>query len=216
MSQADLAAVSGPGGIRGTIDTKRWPLEGGPVRVMVRLDDGRELLVPREALAPTVGGAYRLDLSPEDSAACGLAPAARGGPARSAEPSPSTGTPESEELVVPVIREELDVRKRVVETGRVRISKVVREHEEVVDEPLLRDEVVIDRVAVNRVVEGPMPVRREGEALIFPVVEQVLVLEKRWMLKEELHVSKRRVEKREPQRVMLREEEVRVERRESI
>lgn len=40
----------------------------------------------------------------------------------------------------------------------------------------------------------------------------MLIVEKRFMLKEELHISKRRVETHTPQRVTVRSEEVTVER----
>jgi uncharacterized protein (TIGR02271 family) len=99
-----------------------------------------------------------------------------------------------------------------VETGRVRIRKMVHEHEEIVDPPLWRDEVVIERVPINRVVEGPMSVRSEEDTLIIPVLEDVLVIEKRLLLKEEVRITKRRVETHTPQRVTLRREEAAVER----
>jgi uncharacterized protein (TIGR02271 family) len=88
----------------------------------------------------------------------------------------------------------------------------VREWEELADPPLLRDEVVVQRVAVNRVVEGPTPMRFEGDTLIIPLFEEVLVVEKRLLLKEELHLTTRRVETHTPQRVTLRREEAVVER----
>ena len=43
-------------------------------------------------------------------------------------------------------------------------------------------------------------------------LEEVLIVEKRFMLKEELHIAKRRVETHTPQRVTVRSEEVTVER----
>ena len=45
-----------------------------------------------------------------------------------------------QKAVIPVIREELEVGKRVVETGKgVRVTKTVSEREGVVDEPLVRE-----------------------------------------------------------------------------
>lgn len=114
--------------------------------------------------------------------------------------------------VIPVIEETLDVQKRRVETGGVRITKVVHEREEVVDEPLFREEVSVERVALNRVLDGPVPVRYEGEVTIIPLVEEVLVVEKRLMLKEELRITRRRVAEHKPQQITLRREEVILER----
>jgi uncharacterized protein (TIGR02271 family) len=119
---------------------------------------------------------------------------------------------EDEKIVVPVIEEHLEVHKRELETGGVRIRKVVNEREEVVDVPLLREEIEIERVAVNRIVDGKVEVRYEGDTMIVPVLEEVLVTEKRLMLKEELRVTRKRRSERSPQSVTLRSEEVVVER----
>jgi uncharacterized protein (TIGR02271 family) len=118
------------------------------------------------------------------------------------------GTP----LVLPVIVEELDVHTQRVETGTVRITKRVQEREVLVDEPLWRDEVDITRVPMQRVVDGPIPVRTEGDTTILSLVEEVLVVEKRWMLREEIHIRTPRIETHQPQRITLRSEDVQVER----
>ncbi len=118
-----------------------------------------------------------------------------------------------EEVVIPVAREELEVGKRRVETDvGVRVRKTVHEREVVVDEPLEKDEVQIERVKVGRPVDGPLDVRYEGETLIIPVVEEVLVVERRLMLQEEIRVTRRHREVRLPQHVTLRSEQVNVER----
>ena len=115
-------------------------------------------------------------------------------------------------MVVPVVAEQLEVEKRKVEAGGVRIRKTVSEREEVVDEPLMREEVQVRRVPVNKVVDGPVPVRHVGDTMIVSLLEEVLVVEKRLMVKEELHITKEQVESYRPQRVRLRTEEAVVER----
>ena len=114
--------------------------------------------------------------------------------------------------MVPVLAEDLEVQKRLVETGKVRVTKVVHERETVVDEPLSRDHVAISRVPMQCVVDGPVPVREENGTTIISVVEEVLVVEKRWMLREEIHIRKRRTETHQPQQITLRSEDVQVER----
>ncbi|MCL4295116.1 MAG: DUF2382 domain-containing protein [Anaerolineae bacterium] len=123
----------------------------------------------------------------------------------------SQAAPGNETLVVPVMAEELDVQKRQVEAGGVRISKVVHEREEMVDEPLLKEEIEVQRVPINRPVDGPIPIRYVGNTMIVSLLEEVLVVEKRLMLKEELHINTRQVETRQPQPVTLRSEEAIVE-----
>jgi uncharacterized protein (TIGR02271 family) len=114
--------------------------------------------------------------------------------------------------VIPVVEESLRVGRRSVETGRVRIHKVVREEQQVVDEPTRREEVTVERVPVNRYVEATPQPRQEGDTTVYPVVEEVVVVQRRLMLKEEVRVTKRVTETREPQTVTLRSEEVKIER----
>lgn len=105
------------------------------------------------------------------------------------------------------------VGKRVVETGRVLIQKHVTEHQEHVSVPLNHDEVHVDRVLINRYVDvPPEAVRYEGDTMIISVLEEVVVVEKRLMLVEELHVTKRQIQTEEMQQVTLRKEEVTVTR----
>jgi uncharacterized protein (TIGR02271 family) len=116
------------------------------------------------------------------------------------------------QTIMPVIKEQLKVGRTSVETGRVRVTKVVREQQEVVDEPSLAEEVVVERVPVNRVVDvAPQP-RQEGDTLVFPVLEEVIVVERRLMLKEEVRITKKISETRRPQTVTLRSEDVKIER----
>jgi uncharacterized protein (TIGR02271 family) len=114
--------------------------------------------------------------------------------------------------VIPVIQEQATVRKRVVETGKVNVSKQVREYEEIVDIPHVHEEVKVDRVPVNQFVEAAPEVRTEGETTIIPVLEERYVVEKRLLLVEELHIRKDRIETHHPQTVKVLKEEVNVTR----
>jgi uncharacterized protein (TIGR02271 family) len=114
--------------------------------------------------------------------------------------------------VIPVLEEVLDVQRRQVDTGGVRISKTVSEREEQVDEPVWREEIHVERITINRVVDGPAPgVRTEGEVMIVPVLEEVLVVQKQLRLTEELRITRRRVAERVSQNVKVRREAVTVE-----
>ena len=101
----------------------------------------------------------------------------------------------STETTLPVVDEQLSVVKRTKETGRVRISTVVDEREEWVREKLEREEVSVERVRIDRIVDRLPQMRQEGDVLIIPLCEEVLIVEKKLMLKEELHVrTQRRVD----------------------
>jgi len=118
-----------------------------------------------------------------------------------------------EETVIPVLKEELDVHTRRVELDSgVRVAKQVEEREELIDEPLTKEEVEVERITLNRPVDGPIAVRYEGDTMIVPVLEEVLVVEKRLVLKEEIRITRRKTEIRAPERVTLRREIAAVER----
>jgi uncharacterized protein (TIGR02271 family) len=193
MNPPAAVTVTDPQGVHGTIDTTAWPLDGRRAEVLVQLEGGRQVWVPVQMLIPEAEGRYSLPVALADLERAGAAP-----------PEPP--------LVLPVLAEALEVQKRRVETGRVRLHKAVRTREVLVDEPLLREEVVIERVPINRVVEGPIPVRYEGDTMIVSVLEEVLVVQTRLLLKEEVHITTRRTERHAPERVTRRREDVTVER----
>lgn len=118
----------------------------------------------------------------------------------------------TEETVIPVLQEEVQVDKRKVETAKVRIKTTVEERQETIDLPLLHEEVEVRRVPINRPVDGPVAMRQEGDTLIVPLLEEVLVVQKQLLLKEEVHISKKRTEQHHPEQVTLRSEQVSVER----
>jgi stress response protein YsnF len=120
-----------------------------------------------------------------------------------------------EPLKVPVVREEVQVEKRVVDTGRgVRIHKTVAEHPCHIDERLSRDEVEVSHVPVDRIVplDAAPATRYEGDTLVVPILEEVLVVERRVRIKEELRITRSRREERHAETVMLKSEQVSVER----
>jgi uncharacterized protein (TIGR02271 family) len=199
MQPSGSIIVHGKDGWHGTVVPASPSAQADASQMLVQLDTGQQLLVSAEALVQQQDGSYYLPLTLEE-----LEPHRWG---LRSEAGKTT--------VIPVIEEELDVQKRVVETGKVRVTKVVHERESVVDEPLFRDEVEVERVLIDRVVDGPVSVRYEEDTMIVPIMEEVLVIEKRLILKEKLHIRKRRVETHQPQQVTLRREEVRIERLES-
>jgi uncharacterized protein (TIGR02271 family) len=116
------------------------------------------------------------------------------------------------EKVIPVLEEKVKIGKRTRVTGTVRVTKKVHEREELIDEPLFKEEVSIERVPVNRYVEQAMPIREEGDVTVIPVLEEVVVMKKKLLLKEELHIRKRKETFRDPQKILVRSEEAVIER----
>jgi stress response protein YsnF len=114
--------------------------------------------------------------------------------------------------VVPIVEEELRVSKRQVVKGRVRVRTVVDTVEEVVRETLRSETVEVTRVPIDREVTEAPTVRTEGDVTIVPVLEEVLVVEKRLVLKEELHLRRKLETETFEQPVTLRKQRVEVER----
>lgn len=95
--------------------------------------------------------------------------------------------------VIPIVEETTRIEKRAVETGQVRVSTHTDTIEQVLRETLRGEALVVTRVPVDRVIaEGePAPqIRDEGGVTIIPVLEEVLVVEKRLVLKEEVHIRR--------------------------
>lgn len=122
--------------------------------------------------------------------------------------------PHPDKLRIPVISEELHVGRRVVDTGRgVRLNKSVTEEVLRIDEALMQQELEIEHVPMDAWVDGVLPERRqEGETLVIPVLEEVLVLQKRVRLKEEIRITAKVHRHTASEQVVLRDEHVSVER----
>ena len=119
---------------------------------------------------------------------------------------------ESAAVVIPVIQEQVTFDKKIIETGKVRITKRISQQEELIDVPLLREQVNVERVPINQVVDAPPQVRHEGDTMIIPIIEEQVFYQKRLVLVEELRVRKQIVEEHKPQQVTLMKEEVEISR----
>jgi uncharacterized protein (TIGR02271 family) len=191
MNEESITVVD-QAGVHGLVDPAQFTSadEGG---VWVRFAD-RQVLVPVEMLVAQANGTFYLPLS--------LAELAR----QTEQAVNQAGI----SVVLPVIQEELLVQKRPIETG-VRVSKVVHEQQETYDLPLVSEEIEIRRIPVNRRVDQPVPIRQEGDVLVVPVLEEVLVVQKQLLLKEEVHIITKRTETHKSGQETLRREEVLVE-----
>ena len=174
-------------GVGGKVTAVTANGDGSPIAV-VRFDDGAQVAVSPQMINPDQNGIYRLEL-----AAAHLAP--------------------GDDLVIPVVAEEISIGTEQVTRGVVRVHKHVVSEEKTVDAAVSTEEVVVERLPINQLVEGAAPqVREENGIVIIPVFEEVLVVEKRLLLREEVHLSKRMIRSNVPQTVTLRHEVVDIER----
>jgi uncharacterized protein (TIGR02271 family) len=119
------------------------------------------------------------------------------------------GKSEEERVVVPVIAEQPHIEKRAVPHGGVRVSKRVEENVEHVDVPLIREDVDVERRAINRVVDERPEARIEDGVTVVPVVEEVM--QRRFLVREEVRIGRHRTEGRAVADVPLVREQVTIE-----
>ena len=111
------------------------------------------------------------------------------------------------ETVMPLLVEEVAVSKQVVETGRVQVARVTHEREQLIDELLAHETVEIDRIPIGQQVATMPAIKKEGDTIVIPIVEEVLVIERRLLLKEEVRVRRVRSTERHQESVTLRHHE---------
>jgi uncharacterized protein (TIGR02271 family) len=107
------------------------------------------------------------------------------------EESLRSGARTVSEDVIPLVEETATIGKRELVTGRVRVQTVTDTLEELARADVERETVEVTRVPVDRMIESAPEIRTEGDVTIVPIIEEVLVVEKRLVLKEELHIRRR-------------------------
>src|SRR5262249_50058151 len=117
MSITGSTKVKDKDGVWGTVVPGPPHLPSNAEQVVVKTESGQQILVPTDILIQQPDGSYDLPLRLAELEHYGS----------------EQGVHQDEPMVVPVLVEELEVQKRLVETGKVRITKVVHEHETVVD-----------------------------------------------------------------------------------
>jgi uncharacterized protein (TIGR02271 family) len=113
-------------------------------------------------------------------------------------------TGKAEPDVLRLFAEEANVSRQVIETGRVRVAKVTRTRDQNIDELLARTSVEVNRVPVGRLIDAMPAVREDGDLTIVPIVEETVVVERRLLLKEELHIRRVQTTERHQETVKLR------------
>ena len=136
-------------------------------------------------------------------------------PVVSPDPAPVAPGREEDDVTVQRSEEELRVETREHEAGRMRVRKRVRTDKERIEVPKKRVEVTVERVPVNdsTPVEGEIATSPEiaEEEIVIPIVEEEVVVEKRAVVKEEIHIHKEVVEDVEVVEEDVRKEEVEID-----
>ena len=112
-----------------------------------------------------------------------------------------------EDLRIPLHAEEVSVSRREIEKGNVQIALITGAREQLIDEELTHVRVEIERVPIGRTIEIVPPIGQEGDITIIPVVEEVVVVERRLVLKEEIRVRRMSTKEQHQETVVLRQQE---------
>lgn len=97
----------------------------------------------------------------------------------------SAGT---QEMVIPLVAEQVQVGKQTITTGKVRLHRDVESFEQTVGLPLTRTAWEVERTPVGEVMAERPEVRQEGDVMIFPLVEERLVAKREYFVVEEVRV----------------------------
>ncbi len=200
-SSASAFQVIDEKGVRGALDLTVVPPEGSESKlVLVRFDDGSQvfanagMFVEKDERTFQFPGSFADLMTQNRAGAYGASAFGQSG-----------------QIVIPLLEEELKIARKKILTGGVRVHKTVSERTETIDEPTLREQLEVQRVAVNKFVDSAPPVRYEGDTMIVPLVEEVLVVEKKLVLREEIRILKRRDTVQNPQQIVVRREEATLE-----
>lgn len=214
-SQELLEAVDERGEI-GFLDLATKPQDAAADEnlLAVRLGNGETIFVQTDRLTKIAPDRYRFGGSFQDARRAANQTTQAANQSNSNESNLAAIDARQNErgkIVVPLIAEEIKISKRTVETGGVRVHKTVREDVQTIDEPIIREHLEVERVEINQFVETAPAVRYEGDVMIVPVLEEVVVTQKRLLLREEVRLVKRREEISNVQEVTLRREEITLE-----
>jgi stress response protein YsnF len=128
------------------------------------------------------------------------------------EPGLPAGQPVTTETI-PLAVEEIEISRRQRETSVLRVQVETQVREERIDMMLMHQQADVTRVPIGQYVGAIPPVREEGDVTIIPVVEEILVVERRLLLREEVHVRKVQTTNRHIETVPLRHQEAVITRR---
>lgn len=122
-------------------------------------------------------------------------------------PAPDTGEPD-----IRLHAEDIVVSRRTVAGETTRVETITRERDHYIDEDLSHVRVEVERFPIGQPIDAVPPIREQGDTTIVPVVEEIIVIERRLILKEEVHIRRVHVVERHQETVVVREQSVEISR----
>jgi stress response protein YsnF len=121
---------------------------------------------------------------------------------------------QTKDLRIPLQVEEVSISRREIKKANVEIALITGMREQLIDEELTHVRVEIERVPIGLPIEVVPPVSHEGDITIIPVVEEIVVVERRLVLKEEVRVRRVSTKEQHQETVVLRQQKAVVTREE--
>lgn len=168
-------------------------------KTALRLPSGERLVLPTEVLlaamgrvsgAPAEGEAPSAEIRARMEEARATEAAAEGSRERAQVSPVASARGVAQEQVIPLVEEQMVVGKTEVETGRVKVRRETEEYVQTVSVPLTDVRWEVEHVAINQRVDAQPEMRQVGETIIFPLVEERLVVNRELWLREEVHVRR--------------------------
>lgn len=111
-----------------------------------------------------------------------------------------------------MLREKLDISKERVVTGKITVRKTAGTEMDRQKVELMKEDIDIERVPVNRETASMPETRIEGNVTIIPIVREVAVVTKILMVTEEVRITKKVSGRTEEVEVQVRRENIEIER----
>ena len=118
-------------------------------------------------------------------------------------------------LILPLRAEEISILTRRVEGDTVHVDTVTHHHERLVELNLTHERVEVEIVPIGRRIDAAPPIRQEGDTTIMSVVEEIVVVERRLVLKEEVRIRRVHVTETHRETVTVRAQDAVVTRTEA-
>lgn len=137
----------------------------------IDLETGEQIVVPADQLRPQQDGSFLLLRRPSSNA---------------------HGSSRLQDVGVGGLTASPPERPGEQPTDRIALDPSTDDGLEPPSQSFYSDDYDIERVHIGKVIEARAESRQEGETLILPVVEEVLVYQKKLLLKEEVRITRRR------------------------
>ena len=122
---------------------------------------------------------------------------------------PSTPTPDTGGIL-PLHAKDVTVSRRKVAGDPLRVEAMTRSRDHQIDESLSHVRAEVERVLIGRPVAAVPSIREEGDTTNPSVVEEIIVIERRLILKEEVHIRRVHVAERHQETVAVRGQSVEI------